>query len=254
MDLQSFVKQKQAIYATAQAPYDDALAAIEVRGAHLADFCLDFTLPGDSEMELKPHGSQIPVTIHNVDEYLHFVIEAVTGSGISRQVEAFRKGFDGVFPVNDLRLFSPDELASLFGKTDEDWSYATLFDAIKADHGYNMESKTIKYMIEIMTEFTSDERREFLQFITGSPKLPIGGKTRAIPSVLCLLFLLIRSCDMTCRMEKSEPNVHHRTQTSRTSLDFRRLPAVRHDMRELSQAPRLLLQRSDAQTPAYVCY
>lgn len=175
MDLQSFVKQKQAVYGTGQAPYDEALAAIQVRGAHLADLCLDFTLPGDSELELKPYGSQIPVTIHNVDEYLDLVLDAVAGSGISRQVEAFRTGFDGVFPVNDLRLFLPEELASLFGMTEEDWSYETLLDAIKADHGYNMESKAIKYMIEIMTEFDADERREFLQFITGSPKLPIGG-------------------------------------------------------------------------------
>lgn len=127
-------------------------------------------------MELKANGSQIPVTIHNVDEYLELVMDAVTGSGIARQVEAFRSGFDGVFPVNDLRLFSPDELASLFGKTVEDWSYETLVDAIKADHGYNMESKSIKSLVEVMTELTMEERREFLQFITGSPKLPIGGK------------------------------------------------------------------------------
>ncbi|KAI8576516.1 hypothetical protein K450DRAFT_256549 [Umbelopsis ramanniana AG] len=175
LQLQSFVNQKHAVYATGQAPYDTALASIQVQGATLDDLCLDFTLPGDSDMELKANGSQIPVTIHNVDEYLGLVMEAVTGSGIARQVEAFRSGFDGVFPVNDLRLFSPDELASLFGKTVEDWSYTTLVDAIKADHGYNMESKSIKSLVEIMTEFTMEERREFLQFITGSPKLPIGG-------------------------------------------------------------------------------
>jgi E3 ubiquitin-protein ligase TRIP12 len=178
LQLQSFVNQKRAVYATGQAPYDTALASIQVQGANLDDLCLDFTLPGDSDMELKVNGSQIPVTIHNVDEYLDLVMDAVAGSGIARQVEAFRSGFDGVFPVNDLRLFSPDELASLFGKTVEDWTYETLLDAIKADHGYNMESKSIKSLVAIMTEFTMEERREFLQFITGSPKLPIGGKKK----------------------------------------------------------------------------
>ncbi|KAI9280212.1 hypothetical protein BC943DRAFT_283384 [Umbelopsis sp. AD052] len=187
LQVQSFVKQKHVVYATGQAPYDTALASIQVQGASLDDLCLDFTLPGDSDMELKANGSQIPVTIHNVDEYLDLVMEAVTGSGIARQVEAFRSGFDGVFPVNDLRLFSPDELASLFGKTVEDWSYETLVDAIKADHGYNMESKSIKSLVEIMTEFTMDERREFLQFITGSPKLPIGGWKQLNP-----MFTIVR--------------------------------------------------------------
>ncbi|CAM0137538.1 unnamed protein product [Umbelopsis sp. WA50703] len=187
LDLQSFVTQKHAVYATQQAPYDEALANIEVRGAKISDFCLDFTVPGDSEMELKPHGAHISVTIHNVDEYLELVIDAVTGSSIARQVEAFRNGFDGVFPVNDLRLFLPEELVSLFGKTEEDWTFETLSDAIKADHGYNMESKAIKYLLEIMTEFNEEERREFLQFITGSPKLPIGGWKNLSP-----MFTIVR--------------------------------------------------------------
>lgn len=159
-------------------------------------------------MELKANGSQIPVTIHNVDEYLDLVMDAVTGSGIARQVEAFRSGFDGVFPVNDLRLFSPDELASLYGKTVEDWSYETLVDAIKADHGYNMESKSIKSLVEIMTELTMEERREFLQFITGSPKLPIGGNFLMLQSsrqagdgvIEELIFLFVYSHS---RMEES---------------------------------------------------
>lgn len=187
LDLQSFVTQKHAMYASQQAPDDETLANIEVRGANISDFCLDFTVPGDSDMELKPNGAQIPVTIHNVDEYLELVVDAVTGTSIARQVEAFRNGFNGVFPVNDLQLFHPEELVSFFGKTEEDWSYETLADAVKADHGYNMESKAIKYLLEIMTGFSEDERREFLQFITGSPKLPIGGWKNLSP-----MFTIVR--------------------------------------------------------------
>lgn len=48
-------------------------------------------------------------------------------------------------------------------------------DSIKADHGYNMDSKSVKNLLQTMSELTPAERRDFLQFTTGSPKLPIGG-------------------------------------------------------------------------------
>lgn len=48
-------------------------------------------------------------------------------------------------------------------------------DSIKADHGFNMDSKSIKNLLQTMSELDHTARREFLQFTTGSPKLPIGG-------------------------------------------------------------------------------
>ena len=50
-----------------------------------------------------------------------------------------------------------------------------LNEAIKADHGFNVESRTIRNLVEIMSEFEAPTRRHYLQFLTGSPKLPIGG-------------------------------------------------------------------------------
>lgn len=49
-------------------------------------------------------------------------------------------------------------------------------DSIKADHGFNMDSKSVRNLLQAMSEFVLQERRDFLQFVTGSPKLPIGGK------------------------------------------------------------------------------
>jgi len=50
-----------------------------------------------------------------------------------------------------------------------------LMDSVKADHGYNMDSKSVKNLLQAMSEMTPAQRRDFLQFTTGSPKLPIGG-------------------------------------------------------------------------------
>jgi E3 ubiquitin-protein ligase TRIP12 len=49
-------------------------------------------------------------------------------------------------------------------------------DSIKADHGYNLDSKSVKNLLQTMSELAPVERRDFLQFTTGSPKLPIGGE------------------------------------------------------------------------------
>jgi E3 ubiquitin-protein ligase TRIP12 len=55
-------------------------------------------------------------------------------------------------------------------------------DSIKADHGYNLDSKSVRNLLATMSEFDAQQRRDFLQFITGSPKLPIGGMSH--PTIL----------------------------------------------------------------------
>ena len=49
---------------------------------------------------------------------------------------------------------------------------------MKADHGFNMDSASVQNLLHLMSEFNATQRRDFLQFSTGSPKLPIGGKHR----------------------------------------------------------------------------
>lgn len=58
--------------------------------------------------------------------------------------------------------------------------YTALMDSIKADHGYNLDSKSVRNLLQTMSEFTDAQRRDFLQFITGSPKLPIGGTSHVL--------------------------------------------------------------------------
>ncbi|GER27717.1 E3 ubiquitin-protein ligase UPL3 [Striga asiatica] len=58
------------------------------RGASIEDLCLDFSLPGYPEYILKP-GSE-NVDISNLGDYVSFVVDATVGTGILRQIEAFR--------------------------------------------------------------------------------------------------------------------------------------------------------------------
>lgn len=100
---------------------------ISFDGMRVEDLEIYFTLPGFDEIELVPNGADVKVTIHNVAEYIDNVITMTLGSGVQRQVEAFRAGFSQVFPYNALRSFTPDELVMLFGQVDEDWSLESMF-------------------------------------------------------------------------------------------------------------------------------
>lgn len=95
---------------------------IVISNMGIDDLFLDFTLPGFPEIELVPNGSQQRLTIYNVDEYLEKVIDMTLGTGVRRQVDAFRTGFSQVFPYSALSAFTPDELCTLFGKIEEDWA------------------------------------------------------------------------------------------------------------------------------------
>lgn len=181
--------------AKAQIDEDTSLAAaekalkiqdIQIDGAHVEDLGLDFTVPG-YPIDMVENGSETNVTIDNVGLYVEKVIDFTLGSGIKAQVEGFREGFSQVFPWSAMKAFTPEELVMLFGRSEEDWSLETLMDSVKADHGYNLDSKSVRNLLQTMSEMTVSERRDFLQFITGSPKLPIGGFKSLTPmfTVVC---------------------------------------------------------------------
>jgi E3 ubiquitin-protein ligase TRIP12 len=100
----------------------ERLKEISFDGTRVEDLEIYFTLPGYDEIELIPGGADVKVNIHNVGEYVDKVIDMTLGSGVKKQVEAFRTGFSEVFPYNALRSFTPDELVMLFGQVEEDWS------------------------------------------------------------------------------------------------------------------------------------
>ncbi|RMZ81692.1 hypothetical protein DV737_g2391, partial [Chaetothyriales sp. CBS 132003] len=164
-----------------------AMQDLSINGATIEDLSLDFTLPGYPHIDLIDQGSQVEVTMDNLDLYIDRVLDLSLGSGVGRQIDAFKAGFSQVFSYTSLKAFTSNELVMLFGRADEDWSIETLMDSVKADHGFNMDSKSVKHLLQTMSELSMEERRDFLQFVTGSPKLPIGGFKSLTPmfTVVC---------------------------------------------------------------------
>jgi len=123
------------------------------------------------------------VNINNLEDYISLVVDATINSGIRKQVDAFRAGFNKVFDITSLEIFSPSELDCLVCGRRELWESETLIDNIKFDHGYTANSPAIANFLEVMGEFSLEEQRAFCQFVTGSPKLPPCGLAGLCPKL-----------------------------------------------------------------------
>lgn len=161
------------------------LDALMVDGCSVEDLALTFTLPGYPNIEFRKGGADMPVTINNLDQYLQLVIEWLVREGVRRQMEALREGFECVFPLTQLHVFYPEELEQLFcGCSDaSQWDMKQLAECCRPDHGYTHNSRAVKFLLQILSEYTPAQQRSFLQFVTGSPRLPVGGFRSLTPAL-----------------------------------------------------------------------
>uniref|UniRef100_A0A7S2F376 HECT domain-containing protein n=1 Tax=Pycnococcus provasolii TaxID=41880 RepID=A0A7S2F376_9CHLO len=148
-----------------------------LHGVSVDSLGLTFVVPGADDVELVAGGSDVSVTSGNFRQYAEAVLDATIGSGVTRQLEASRSGFLEVLPEDALKPFTAAEVDELLcgAREDESWSADNLLDLISWDHGYSRGCVHARMLAEVMAEFTPRERRGFLAFVTGSPRLPSGG-------------------------------------------------------------------------------
>ncbi|OMJ78604.1 hypothetical protein SteCoe_21528 [Stentor coeruleus] len=144
------------------------------KGVSLESLGLVFTLPGFDEIELKPLGKNCYLNLDNVEEYINLVTSCTLLQTL--QAQAFRQGFEALLSSNTLNLFTEEEMEDLLcGQVGIQWNMSELQQYITPAHGYTVSSPVFYNLLITMTELTLSEQRKFLQFITGSPRLPVGG-------------------------------------------------------------------------------
>ncbi|KAG7480352.1 E3 ubiquitin-protein ligase TRIP12 isoform X1 [Solea senegalensis] len=177
--LEDIIRQKKRLeqdQSQTRETLQQALESLNMNGCSVEDLGLDFTLPGFPNIELKKGGKDVPVTIYNLEEYLRLVVYWTLNEGVSRQFESFREGFESVFPLHHLQYFYPEELDQLLcGSKSETWDVKTLMECCRPDHGYTHDSRAVRFLFEVLSSFDAEQQRLFLQFVTGSPRLPVGG-------------------------------------------------------------------------------
>ncbi|XP_008805036.2 E3 ubiquitin-protein ligase UPL4-like [Phoenix dactylifera] len=182
LEFQALVNRKKVLESISRENYGCA-SDMYYRNTRIEDLCLDFTLPGYSNYELTLESNSKMVNIANLEEYIALVVDATTKCGISRQVEAFKSGFNEVFRLKTLQIFTEDELELLICGERDTWDFIELVDHIKFDHGYTASSPPVVNLLEIIQEFECYRRRAFLQFVTGAPRLPPGGLAALNPKL-----------------------------------------------------------------------
>jgi hypothetical protein len=156
---------------------DDLGEEIKYNNMRIDEIGILFNLPGYPEIELKEDGLEHLLTIYNIEEYVIAVFDKLFGQGIKPLIESFKQGFNLVFDIESLKAFDSREIEeTLLGSKEEKWSYDHLYESIKPDHGYDKTSNSFRNLIKFMCELENKEKKKFLLFVTGSPRLPLGGK------------------------------------------------------------------------------
>ncbi|XP_015777775.1 PREDICTED: E3 ubiquitin-protein ligase TRIP12-like [Acropora digitifera] len=177
--LQQVVQRKRQLEQDPSHTPDSRQLAVEsltLDGMPIEDLGLSFALPGYPEVELKRGGNDVMVTVHNLEEYIKLVIQWTLIFGVKRQLDALREGFNSVLPLSNLTSFTYSEMEQILcGNLAEKWDIKCLVESCRPDHGYTHDSRAVKELFEILSCYSQEEQRLFLQFVTGSPRLPVGG-------------------------------------------------------------------------------
>lgn len=130
--------------------------------------------------ELIPGGKSIRVTEDNKMEYIKLLCHMKMTKNIIAQINAFLEGFYELVPKTLIAIFDSKELELLISGMPE-----IDIDDLRANTEYYNYSETTPIVVwfwEVLEEFTQEERAEFMQFVTGSSKVPLEG-FKALPGM-----------------------------------------------------------------------
>ncbi|ONK77230.1 uncharacterized protein A4U43_C02F4420 [Asparagus officinalis] len=126
-----------------------------------------------TDSELIPGGRNIRVTEENKHEYVDRVVEHRLTTAIRPQINAFMEGFNDMIPRELVSIFNDKELELLIsGLPDID------LDDLRANSeysGYSNASPVIQWFWEVVQGFSKEDKARFLQFVTGTSKVPLEG-------------------------------------------------------------------------------
>ena len=105
------------------------------------------------------------------------LLDFALNKGLKKEMDAFKKGFNLVFPIEKLGPFSPNEVKSMLcGDQSPVFTREDIIKFTEPKLGYTRESPAFQKFVNVLVNFTDAERKAFLQFTTGCSSLPPGKK------------------------------------------------------------------------------
>ncbi len=128
----------------------------------------------DVIIELKPMGKDIVVFDENKGEFIQLFIDYHLRKKVQPQLESFLDGFYSLVPRDCVSSLDPDELefflCGISSLDLADWRQNTTYKSY-----YNPEHDVIKWFWKVMENVGEEYRQKFLQFATGSSRVPAEG-------------------------------------------------------------------------------
>jgi hypothetical protein len=175
---------------------------------YLESLGITFIIPGYKDVELKEKGDEITLDCNNYNEYLVLMLDRMVGSGIKPLAKAFKAGFNKVFPIENMKVFSSREIEEiLLTSFEETWTEELLDSYINTNHGIAKSSNIYKYFVKYMISLDNKKRRDFLTFVTGCPRLPLGGIKNLTPKITIVKKLQEKSIEAESNQDNYLPSV-----------------------------------------------
>jgi len=148
----------------------------------IEDLYLDFTTNievfGETQtIPLKPGGEEIDVTNYNRQEYMQLKMKHIMLDRTKSQLAHFLRGVYDVIPEIWLSIFDYRELELLLcglpNINVQDWKNNTIYKGQYASKG--AKHKVIQWFWETLENANQEQRARFLQFCTGTSRVPVQG-------------------------------------------------------------------------------
>ena len=118
-------------------------------------------------------GRDIIVTDANKHEYASLVAHHRMTASIKKQIDSYLAGFHQIIPPDVISMFDPQELELLISGLPEidldDLRRHTSYE------GFTHSDATVINLWSVIGEFSKEEKALFVQFVTGTSKVPLDG-------------------------------------------------------------------------------
>lgn len=130
-------------------------------------------------------GSNVGVNFDNREKYINLLCDYKLNQSLSRQYRAFLKGLANIVNIDWLRIFNSDELTKLISGYNIDGGSQSrillnsLDDFMKNcqySGGFHKKHRLVGWFWDILkNDFTSDDDKKFLMFVTSCSRPPLLG-------------------------------------------------------------------------------
>ena len=176
-DLKQIIKQKKELIKNNPNISEEEIEnKVLYNNKKLNELDIYFIFPGNNDIELKQGGSDILLTMKNVEEYVNLIYDFIFYRGIYHVVDAFKEGFNLIYNIFNLKCFSSSEIEEyVCGSLEIKWDEKMLYENLKPDRGYTKNSRIFNDLVKFMCKLDKEGQRQFLIFTTGTSRLPVGG-------------------------------------------------------------------------------